>query len=57
MKDSDIVQRAGIRQEQLASAQKELCRLGLLEMQSGLTQTHYKILDPDAPDEIAQVVT
>jgi hypothetical protein len=51
MLDRDIVGRAGIRQEQLASAQSELSRAGLLEMLPGLIQTRYRILDPDEPNE------
>jgi hypothetical protein len=53
MLDTEIVRRAGIRQEQLASAQSELSRAGLLEMLPGLIQTRYRILDPDAPNEIS----
>jgi hypothetical protein len=57
MLDSEIVRRAGLRLEQLGSAQLELCRLGLLEMQPGLVQTRYRLRDPDEPNDIPQVAT
>jgi hypothetical protein len=57
MLDAEIIKRAYIRPEQLASAQSELSRAGLLGMLPGVVQTRYRILDPDEPDEIGQMVS